>query len=135
MPWRSSGTTRKTTRSRFSRAAGQNVQQAYTIAAEVLGAEFWRLVAASYPPPSPSTPPFVPDCADAAARIGAQFGTNRKSLYDAATLFRKKGPYAGVAALLNGQPDAVARLAYRGCFDIDPTQLLNAIEKTLGMQH
>jgi hypothetical protein len=109
----------------------EDVQQTYAIAADVLGAEFWRLVAASHPP----VPPFVLDCPEAAAKISAQFGTNRKSLYDSAKLFRAKGPYGGFAALLNGQPDAAVRLTYRGCFDVDPAQLSGAIEKTLGIQH
>jgi hypothetical protein len=108
----------------------EDIQQTYAIAADVLGAEFWRLVAASHPP----VPPFVLDCSDAAAKISTQFGANRKSLYDSAKLFRAKGPYAGFAALLNGQPDAAVRRTYRGCFDVDPAQLLGDIEKTLGIE-
>jgi hypothetical protein len=105
-----------------------NLQQTYKIGAEVLGSEFWRLVAASH------APALIPNCSAAEAAIVAQYGTSQKSLYASAKAYQAKAIYAALAELLKGAPNLATQDIYRGCFDLRPLPLFRAVEKTIGFE-
>jgi len=109
----------------------------YDIAANSLGADFWRLVAGSHIT--------GPSC-DAALRvIRRQFDTNKRSLAAAAKAYRDTGEYAGLAILLKYAPDIPSptpptlsslqtQEIYRGCFSLSSQMLFQAVEESIAIK-